>query len=159
MAGGTEKYFDQRQSDSQRLGGAFYVSFPWSGLNDWPIISNCVFLFRTLPRIGDELFSVWGQCFLVKDRGLMFVGIVSLFWCVWKLRNAACFECKAVVYPNEVMFLCQLNITMLSCIAEKWGKQTDGDPISSAMEQIAREVFDNSKGWRPAAPRFQWMPP
>jgi hypothetical protein len=82
----------------------------------------------------------------LKVRQISAVGVITVIWGIWKIRNKACFQNILPVDPNGVVsYISQLQLSWIALQRRNLRKfQTIGAKL---LVLVASEFFHKSRGW------------
>jgi len=73
----------------------------------WAIVAHCLGA-SNVPRNFNQCWA-WCEQWLPYGNKFHAIGIAAICWAIWKTRNSACFEGKAVTSPIHVIcYACSL---------------------------------------------------
>ena len=89
-----------------------------------------------------------------KSKKLLTVGVVAMFWGIWKTRNLACFEKKWPSEPIEVVHrICYWIDWWANLQAAEDGK-LELQQGARMLTRVADEVFRRTRSWATWRPKL-----
>jgi hypothetical protein len=83
-------------------------------------------------------FFWWFPRFIPASRNVQILGIASICWAIWKLRNRACFEGKLINSPIDL--ICYATVFM------KYWAGLNSDTDQDAIRRGANALIDMATG-------------
>jgi hypothetical protein len=74
-----------------------------------------------------------------NHKKIHFTGLAALYWAIWRMRNAVCFDKKIVKSPNEIICLASSFISYWSGLHKKGDKQ-DLEEGAQALKEAALHI-------------------
>ena len=111
-------------------------------------VAGVVLGVNHVPRDFPDLYDRWFSIFAGKDRTTIMLGVVAIFWAIWKTRNRSCFQRVRPKDPtNVVLYMC--NFLHVWAKLQKNGLQRMLLRGADNIAKAAREIFGQSHGWNP----------
>lgn len=121
----------------------------------WNVL-KCAFSLPGMPKTVKEIWSSWLPSFSGQTKKLMMVGVAGLLWTLWNIRNKACFNNARLTSPFGVVKLLCYWLNNWSVLQRREASQSLLRWGIRLIEQVAREIFEASRGWNPLQRRIAW---
>ena len=90
----------------------------------------------------------WINKFNKEDKKMVMIGVSTLFWAIWKCRNAIVFERKRINDPFQIIKLMVRWLVDWSILQTKEPPRKMLELGARVLERAANEVYTAGQGWR-----------